>query len=107
MDKFTEISPEQAWQMLNEEDAVLVDVRDMQRFSYSRPQGAFHLTNHSYGYFQDEYDFDQPVIVSCYHGVRSQNVAQFLVEQGYERVYSLKGGFDGWVRAGLPVETGY
>ena len=47
MDKFTEISPEQAWQMLNEEDAVLVDVRDMQRFSYSRPQGAFHLTNHS------------------------------------------------------------
>lgn len=107
MDKFTEISPEQAWQMLNEEDAVLVDVRDMQRFSYSRPQGAFHLTNHSYGSFQDEYDFDQPVIVSCYHGVSSQNVAQFLVEQGYERVYSLKGGFDGWVRAGLPVETGY
>lgn len=107
MDKFTEISPEQAWQLINEEDAVLVDVRDMQRFSYSRPQGAFHLTNHSYGEFQDEYDFDQPVIVSCYHGVSSQNVAQFLVEQGYERVYSVKGGFDGWVRAGLPIETGY
>lgn len=107
MDKFTEISPEQAWHLINEEDAVLVDVRDMQRFSYSRPQGAFHLTNHSYGDFQDEYDFDQPVIVSCYHGVSSQNVAQFLVEQGYERVYSVKGGFDGWVRAGLPIETGY
>lgn len=107
MDKFTEISPEQAWHLINEEDGVLVDVRDMQRFSYSRPQGAFHLTNHSYGDFQDEYDFDQPVIVSCYHGVSSQNVAQFLVEQGYERVYSVKGGFDGWVRAGLPIETGY
>lgn len=107
METFTEITPQQAWQMINEDDAVLVDVRDIQRFSLSRPQGAFHLTNHSYADFKDEYDFDQPVIVSCYHGVSSQSVAQFLVEQGYERVYSVKGGFEGWVRAELPVETGY
>lgn len=107
MEQFIEISSEQAWQMINDEDAVLVDVRDMQRFSYSRPLGAFHLTNHSYGAFQDEYDFDQAIIVSCYHGISSQSVATFLIQQGYERVYSIKGGFDGWVRAGLPVENGY
>lgn len=87
--------------------AVLVDIRDLPRFSYSRPQGAFHLTNQSYGQFQDEYDFEQPIIVSCYHGVSSRNVAQFLVEQGYEQVYSLKGGFEGWVRANLPIDTAY
>lgn len=106
-DTFTEISPQQAWEMLQTEDAVLVDIRDMVRFSHSRPQGAFHLTNQSYGYFLDEYDYDQPILVSCYHGVSSQNTAQFLVEQGFERVYSIKGGFDSWVRANLPVEIGY
>lgn len=107
MDQFLEITPEEAWQLLQTEDAALVDIRDLPRFSYSRPQGAFHLTNQSYGQFQDEYDFEQPIIVSCYHGVSSRNVAQFLVEQGYEQVYSLKGGFEGWVRANLPIDTAY
>lgn len=106
MEQFVEITPEEAWQLLQQEEAVLVDIRDLPRFSYSRPQGAFHLTNQSYGQFQDEYDFDQPVIVSCYHGVSSRNVAQFLLEQGYEQVYSVKGGFDAWVRAELPIEMG-
>lgn len=106
-ENFIEITPEQAWEMLQNEDAVLADIRDAIRFSHSRPKGAFHLTNHSYGDFMDEYDFDQPVIVSCYHGVSSRGTAQFLAEQGYERVYSLKGGFEGWVRAELPVENGY
>ena len=52
-------------------------------------------------------DFDSPIIVSCYHGVSSRNVANFLVEQGYENVFSVIGGFDGWVKAGLPIETAY
>ncbi|QBQ64369.1 thiosulfate sulfurtransferase GlpE [Actinobacillus indolicus] len=104
---FTEITPQQAWNMMQNEGAVLVDIRDMMRFSYSRPQGAFHLTNQSYGKFLDEYDFDEPIIVSCYHGVSSRNTAQFLVEQGFERVYSVKGGFEGWVKSELPIETAY
>lgn len=107
MEPFIEISPEQAWQMMQEENAALLDVRDAARFGYSRPQGAFHLTNQSYGAFQDKYDFDHPIIVSCYHGISSRNVATFLAEQGYERVYSVKGGFDGWMRSGLPIESAY
>lgn len=104
---FNEITPQQAWEMMQNEGAVLLDIRDMVRFSHSRPQGAFHLTNHSYGKFLDEYDYDEPVIVSCYHGVSSRNTAQYLVEQGFERVYSVKGGFEGWVRAELPTESSY
>lgn len=106
-EKFIEITPQQAWEMMQNEDAVLVDIRDTIRFSHGRPQGAFHLTNQSYGQFMDEYDYDEPIIVSCYHGISSQGTAQFLIEQGYERVYSVKGGFEGWVRAELPVESSY
>ncbi|TCP96200.1 thiosulfate sulfurtransferase [Cricetibacter osteomyelitidis] len=105
MAQFTEISPQQAWQMMNDENAVLVDVRDAMHFQYSRPQRAFHLTNQSYGEFRNLYDYDDPIIVSCYHGISSRNVAQFLVEQGYDNVFSVIGGFEGWHRAGLPIET--
>lgn len=104
MSQFTEITPQQAWQMMQEEGAWLLDIRDAMRFQLSHPQGAFHLTNQSYGQFQDEVDFDEPVIVSCYHGVSSRNVATYLVEQGYDRVYSVIGGFQGWQLAELPIE---
>ena len=104
---FIEITPTQEWEMMQNEEAVLVDIRDAMRFSYSHPKEAFHLTNQSYGRFLDEYDYDHPVIVSCYHGVSSRHTAQFLVEQGFERVYSVKGGFEGWVKADLPLETAY
>ena len=100
METFTEISPQQAWELLQtEENAVLVDIRDNIRFTYSHPQGAFHLL--------DEVDYEDPIIVSCYHGNSSRNTAQFLVEQGFEQVYSLAGGFDAWMRAELPIETAY
>ena len=41
---FKEISPEQAWEMV-QNGAILADVRDPQRFTYSHAKGAFHLTN--------------------------------------------------------------
>ena len=103
---FKEISPEQAWEMM-QNGAILADVRDPQRFTYSHAKGAFHLTNQSFLQFEELVDFDSPIIVSCYHGVSSRNVATFLVEQGYENVFSVIGGFDGWEKAGLPVETAY
>lgn len=103
---FKEISPEQAWEMV-QNGAMLADIRDPQRFTYSHAKGAFHLTNQSFLQFEEQVDFDSPIIVSCYHGVSSQNVATFLVEQGYENVFSVIGGFDGWVKAGLPIETAY
>lgn len=107
MDTFIEISPQQAWELVENEGGIIADVRDSKHFAYSRPPEAFHLTNLNYGKFLDEADFDEPVIVICYHGVSSRNAAQFLVEQGYERVYSVKGGFDNWVKSDMPIETAY
>ncbi|MGL5597426.1 MAG: rhodanese-like domain-containing protein, partial [Aeromonas sp.] len=51
-----------------------------------------------------EVDVDTPVIVMCYHGNSSQGAAQYLLQQGYDEVYSLDGGFEGW-RSTFPVET--
>nr|WP_314739276.1 thiosulfate sulfurtransferase GlpE [uncultured Haemophilus sp.] len=107
METFTEITPQQAFELMENEGATLADIRDSRRYVYSHAQDAFHLTNESYGRFLDEVDYDEPVIIMCYHGVSSRNTAQFLVEQGFDHVYSVKGGFDGWVHAGLPIETAY
>ncbi|UKA06377.1 thiosulfate sulfurtransferase GlpE [Photobacterium damselae subsp. damselae] len=108
MEQFTPISAENAYQLLqqNDSDAVLVDIRDIQSFSQSHPEQAFHLTNDTMVSFMDEVDFEQPVIVMCYHGISSQGAAQYLLHQGFEQVYSLEGGFEAWRRAQLPMALG-
>ncbi|HSX70328.1 MAG TPA: thiosulfate sulfurtransferase GlpE, partial [Pseudomonas sp.] len=55
-----------------------------------------HLDNHSLPDFIAQADFDQPLIVACYHGNSSQSAAAYLAHQGFSEVYSLNGGFELW-----------
>jgi len=50
-------------------------------------------------------DPDVEVLVLCKSGGRSVRACAFLISQGRRRVFNVAGGTDGWVRAGLPVET--
>lgn len=103
MSDFQRIPPEQA-QVLREQGAVVVDIRDPQSFALGHIAGSRHLDNHSLHAFIAGADLDQPLIVTCYHGNSSQGAAAYLVGQGFAEVYSLDGGFELW-RATFPEET--
>lgn len=45
----------------------------------------------------------QQVIVYCSLGIRSQEIAQTLRQQGYTKVANLYGGLFHWINLGLPV----
>ena len=47
-----------------------------------------------------------PIVAVCDSGVSSTRTVNALRQQGYESVYGLKGGMNGWTQAGLPVVTG-
>lgn len=96
MAQFQFISVEQALQKLQAQQAVLVDIRDPQSFAAGHAPQAYHLTNQSLLPFMQQTDFSVPVIVMCYHGNSSQGAAQYLVNQGFDEVYSLNGGFEAW-----------
>ena len=49
---------------------------------------------------------DQAIAITCLSGHRSDMAAQWLVTQGYSKVYSLKGGLLAWQGAGYPVHRG-
>lgn len=104
MDQFQHINVTDAYSLMTEGDAILVDIRDAQSFNQARSASAFHLTNDSLVEFMDQHEFSVPVMVMCYHGVSSQGAAQYLINQGFEQVYSVDGGFEAWQRANLPVE---
>jgi thiosulfate sulfurtransferase len=96
MEQFAHISVQDAQQKLSDGFAKVVDIRDEQSFSAAHIPNASHLTNGTLQTFVANTDFSTPVIVCCYHGISSQQAAQFLVHQGFEEVYSLDGGFEAW-----------
>ncbi|UBX50570.1 thiosulfate sulfurtransferase GlpE [Providencia alcalifaciens] len=98
MDHFETLTPEQAYQHLLDGTAILVDVRDPQSFRTGHATGAYHLTNESLHSFVEKTDYEQTIMVMCYHGHSSQGAAQYLINIGFESVYSINGGFEAWSR---------
>jgi rhodanese-related sulfurtransferase len=39
---------------------------------------------------------DRPIACLCHHGMRSLQVARFLLQQGFSEVVNLQGGIDAW-----------
>lgn len=82
--------------VLADESHVVVDIRDPASFQAGHIPNALHLSNESLPDFLRDADFDAPVVVCCYHGISSQQAAQFLISQDFTEVYSLDGGFTDW-----------
>ena len=43
-----------------------------------------------------ELDPDQAIACLCHHGMRSMQVARFLVSNGFDHVVNIEGGIDAW-----------
>ncbi|WP_133405241.1 thiosulfate sulfurtransferase GlpE [Parashewanella tropica] len=76
----------------------LVDIRDPESFSNGHIAKATHLTNDNITEFIRDADLDAPTVVVCYHGISSVQAAQYLIQQGFEDVYSLDGGYEAWAK---------
>ena len=96
MSNFKRISTQQAKTLLEDNAATLADIRDQQSFLSSRIDNAIHLHNDNLDTFIRQTPLDKPLIVYCYHGNSSQGAGQFLVEKGFNEVYSMDGGFEEW-----------
>lgn len=93
---FKHMSVDTLHTLLADKSHVVVDIRDANSFASGRITDSLHLTNESLGDFLRDADPDAPVVVCCYHGISSQQAAQFLVSQDFTEVYSLDGGFTQW-----------
>ncbi|MEO6017547.1 MAG: rhodanese-like domain-containing protein [Polaromonas sp.] len=45
---------------------------------------------------QQAHGADQPIACLCHHGMRSQQVANYLAQSGFTEVVNLQGGIDAW-----------
>ena len=79
-------------------DFVIIDVREPWEAEVCALPGADLIPMGQIPGRVDEIDREQDVIVVCHHGIRSQQVAYYLQNAGFEKLFNLRGGIDAWAR---------
>ena len=84
---------------------VLIDVRTRGEYDSGYIPGAINISLQDLqaGRGLDRIPDDQPVVLYCNSGNRSNQAYRLLSGQGYDNLYDL-GGIQSWVAAGLPIE---
>lgn len=101
------LTPLQATQLMNEGEALFLDVRDDAEFKRGHLLDATHIPVNSLDKRMHELERhkDKPVIVYCDSGARAQRAAAKLKKNGFEKLNSLAGGVTAWEKASLPLVT--
>ncbi len=108
------ISPAEARRRVDEEGALLVDIRDVRELQkLGVPVGAHHAprgmlefwVSPDSPYHSDVFDDDREYIFCCGGGWRSAFAAKTMQEMGMEQVSHVETGFTGWVEDGMPVQA--
>ena len=86
-----EITFNDFYQLYQNEQLSLVDVREVEEFETLHLEGAQNLPLSQLADIYDQLDKDLLHYVICKSGIRSARACQFLVEQGYE-VINVQGG---------------
>jgi rhodanese-related sulfurtransferase len=80
----------------------LLDVREPSEAAIAAVPGFTLLPLSQYndwaGTIHQQFDANAETIVLCHHGMRSAQMCQWLIDQGFTRVYNLVGGIDAYAQ---------
>ena len=99
------LSTLQATQLINQRDALVIDIRDQADYARGHIANAKNFPDKVFEERKVELNKlkDTPVIVSCDTGMRAGASADKLRALGIKEVFTLQGGLNAWRDAGLPV----
>lgn len=99
------LSPMDATQLINREDAVVLDVRSDGEFNQGHIVNAVNIPQKSVQEQLSKLDKyrSRPIITACRTGQVALGVGSTLKKNGFEQVYNLAGGLIAWEGANLPL----
>jgi len=102
------LAPGQLTELVNREDALVLDVSPSTEFDKGHIAGARSVPA---GQLDPEHKLiakakDRPIVLVCRTGQSSAQAAAALVKAGYSRVHWLEGGLPAWTQAELPLVKG-
>jgi len=103
------LSSAEATLMINRDDPVILDVRDITHFTKSHIRGAINIpiVDLSQGNGKLEQHKERQLLLVCAQGIQAGQAAQILYKQGYKKLAVLKGGMQSWLSDNMPVVKGH
>lgn len=100
------VSPSEAEELHKDPQMIILDVRTPGEHKAGHIPRAvnINLYDKDFGERLDALDKSKPVLVYCASGNRSVPAAKTLAAKGFDKLYHLEKGFQGWARAGKAVE---
>jgi rhodanese-related sulfurtransferase len=107
MSTVKEIGTLHVTQLINRENALLLDVREAKEFEGGKLPNAIHIPLSELPGRSGELASKnkRPVVVYCSRGQRSGAAGAALAKLGFASIYQLQGGLKAWKEAGLPLES--
>jgi len=99
------VNPTRATQLINHDDAILLDVRETSSYKAGHIPEARHIPSKELkNRVKELLKFkDKPIIVYCQTGVQSSPAGNILKKEGFSAVHTLSGGINAWQNANLPL----
>lgn len=96
---------EDAYELIQNEPAFLLDLRGDSWVQTGKIKTAMVLNFESESFSNETESLSRDVLylLYCDHGFRSKKARKIMLEQGFTRVYDIRGGMQSWLRWGLPV----
>lgn len=94
-----------AVQLINHQDALVLDVREDIEYDTGHIANARHIpVGKLEGRLRELEKFkSKPIVVVCRSGMRSNRACSVLRKHGFADVHNLAGGINAWQQASLPV----
>ena len=103
--RFASLTPANAVQLMNNEDVVVLDVREASETAGGKIAKAVQIPVGAVKTRITELDKykDKTLLVYCKTGARSGAACKELGKNGFSKVFSLNGGLMSWQEAHLPI----
>lgn len=102
------LSPAAATQLINRDDAFILDVREVDEFAAGHLPEAKNIPAGKLAERIGELEKfkDRALLVCCAAGIRSNKACAELKQNGFSKIHALAGGVDAWAAAGYPLKKG-
>ncbi|CDZ76880.1 Thiosulfate sulfurtransferase GlpE [Legionella massiliensis] len=101
-----ELSPQAAVNLINNENALVIDLRDAESFRAGHIIDAIRASAEDFTQQRMDKYKDKALIFVCPRGLQSAPLATKLKQQGFKQAMVISGGITAWQNAELPLVKG-
>ena len=102
--KYEVVDTNGAVSLMDDDELVILDVREEKERNAGFISNDINIPMGQVKGKIDSLEKSKNILVYCKSGTRSDRIADLLSKSDFQKVYSLKGGFNSWLKAELPID---